>query len=138
MATCAIWAVRRSVGDVLRYAENPEKTGVPDDELKKVIHYAGNPDKTEQRYPGNADLFGGTSPGIFCRPFHAEKLAVRPVQLEFSAFTGDKICTESAPPHINQRSLVSGVNCLPELAYERMTATKKHYGKEDGIAAYHG
>ena len=85
MATCAIWAVRRSVGDVLRYAENPEKTGVPDDdELKKVMHYAGNPDKTEQRY------------------------------------------------------LVSGVNCLPELAYERMTATKKHYGKEDGIAAYHG
>ena len=85
MATCAIWAVRRSVGDVLRYAENPDKTGVPDDdELKKVMHYAGNPDKTEQRH------------------------------------------------------LVSGVNCLPELAYERMTATKKHYGKEDGIAAYHG
>ena len=37
-----------------------------------------------------------------------------------------------------QRYLISGVNCLPELAYERMMETKRRYGKYGGIVAYHG
>lgn len=41
------------------------------------------------------------------------------------------------PDKTEKRYFVSGVNCLPELAYERMTATKKRYGKCDGIVAYH-
>ena len=42
------------------------------------------------------------------------------------------------PSKTEQRYLVSGVNCLPELAYERMTETKRRYGKPGGIVAYHG
>ena len=41
------------------------------------------------------------------------------------------------PDKTEKRYFVSGVNCLPELAYERMTATKKRYGKCNGIVAYH-
>ena len=42
------------------------------------------------------------------------------------------------PSKTEQRYLVSGINCLPELAYERMTETKRRYGKPSGIVAYHG
>lgn len=42
------------------------------------------------------------------------------------------------PNKTEQRYLVSGINCLPELAYERMTETKRRYGKLGGIVAYHG
>ncbi len=42
------------------------------------------------------------------------------------------------PFKTEQRYLISGVNCLPELAYERMMETKRRYGKYGGIVAYHG
>ena len=42
------------------------------------------------------------------------------------------------PDKTEQRYLISGVNCLPELAYERMMETKRRYGKQGGIVAYHG
>ena len=42
------------------------------------------------------------------------------------------------PDKTKQRYLISGVNCLPELAYERMMETKRRYGKYGGIVAYHG
>ena len=42
------------------------------------------------------------------------------------------------PYKTEQRYLISGVNCLPELAYERMMETKRRYGKYGGIVAYHG
>ena len=42
------------------------------------------------------------------------------------------------PDKTEQRYLISGVNCLPELAYERMMETKRRYGKYGGIVAYHG
>ena len=32
---------------------------------------------------------------------------------------------------------VSGINCSPETAYDEMIITKKHYGKEKGIIAFH-
>jgi len=32
---------------------------------------------------------------------------------------------------------VSGINCVPDIAYEQMTNVKKQYGKEDGILAWH-
>ena len=33
---------------------------------------------------------------------------------------------------------VTGINCTPDFACERMTATKEHYGKTGGIVCYHG
>ena len=42
------------------------------------------------------------------------------------------------PDKTEQRYLISGVNCLPELAYERMMETKRRYGKYGGTVAYHG
>ncbi len=33
---------------------------------------------------------------------------------------------------------VSGINCNAKRAYERMTATKKRFGKTGGNVAYHG
>ena len=33
---------------------------------------------------------------------------------------------------------VSGINCNPEFARDQMTETKKVYGKQDGIIAFHG
>ena len=37
------------------------------------------------------------------------------------------------PDKTEQRYLISGVNCLPELAYERMMETKRRYGKYGGM-----
>ena len=33
---------------------------------------------------------------------------------------------------------VTAINCLPETAVQQMIATKRQYGKDDGIIAYHG
>ena len=38
----------------------------------------------------------------------------------------------------DERMYVSGINCNAKRAYERMTATKKRYGKMGGNVAYHG
>ena len=35
------------------------------------------------------------------------------------------------PDKTEQRYLISGVNCLPELAYERMMETKRRYGNTE-------
>lgn len=55
MATTSIWKVRGSVGKVVRYAENPEKTSIEDTlgdaegGLDDVIRYAAQPAKTDCR-----------------------------------------------------------------------------------------
>lgn len=36
-----------------------------------------------------------------------------------------------------QKLYVTGINCLPETAYERMMTTKKQFHKTDGVLAYH-
>lgn len=38
----------------------------------------------------------------------------------------------------DQQLFVSGINCTAKRAYERMTATKKRFGKMGGNVAYHG
>lgn len=38
----------------------------------------------------------------------------------------------------DKRMFVSGINCNAKRAYERMTATKKRFGKTGGNVAYHG
>lgn len=56
MATTSLWKVRGSVGKVVRYAENPEKTAFEDagsdicGSLDEVIGYAAQPSKTAQRH----------------------------------------------------------------------------------------
>ena len=37
----------------------------------------------------------------------------------------------------NEETLVSTLNCNPREAARQMLRTKKHYGKEDGVQAYH-
>ena len=37
-----------------------------------------------------------------------------------------------------KKYFVTGINCTPDFAYERMTATKARYGKRGGTVAYHG
>jgi len=65
MATTGFWPVRSSLGTVIRYADNPDKTTNPkylDDDLAQVLRYAENDDKTDQR------LF---VTGIHCTAEHA-------------------------------------------------------------------
>ena len=47
MATTKIWAVKDSIGRVIDYASNPEKTEL--DDLAKAIHYAADGQKTKYR-----------------------------------------------------------------------------------------
>ena len=104
MATTSIWAVKGWLGQVVIYAENPEKTANPAcyekegmtaaqaQGLSDVIDYAAQSRKT-----GVADE-------------HAEVM----------------------------RHFVTGINCQPETTRDEMMATKKHYGKDEGVVAYHG
>ena len=65
MATTGFWPVRSSLGAVIAYADNPDKTTNPkylDDDLAQVLRYAENDDKTDQR------LF---VTGIHCTAEHA-------------------------------------------------------------------
>ena len=47
MAVSKIWAVKSRLDKVLDYAAKPDKTGFTEDELKDVIDYAKNFDKTD-------------------------------------------------------------------------------------------
>ena len=52
MATTGFWPVRSSLGAVIAYADNPDKTTNPkylDDDLAQVLRYAENDDKTDQK-----------------------------------------------------------------------------------------
>ena len=65
MATTGFWPVRSSLGAVIAYADNPDKTTNPkylDDDLAQVLRYAENDDKTDQR------LF---VTGVHCTAEHA-------------------------------------------------------------------
>lgn len=84
MATTSLWAVRGTIRDVVAYVKGPNKTANPDFDLKNVLTYAADDDKTEKQY------------------------------------------------------YVTGLNCSPHFAFERMTATKERYGKRGGIVGYHG
>ena len=90
MATTAIWAVK--------------------DNLKRVLDYASNPEKTE-----NIDFdqysFNGLNDVI-----------------EYST---DGMKTE-------QQFYVSGINCHPSNAFEQMISTKQAACKTDGVLAFHG
>ena len=52
MATTGFWPVKNNLKDVISYAGNPDKTTRPeclDDDLKNVLSYAGKDEKTDQQ-----------------------------------------------------------------------------------------
>lgn len=78
--------------------------------LKSVVDYAMNPDKTLNDYYSNSELQSLKD---------VIDYAVESEKTEMQYF-------------------VSGINCNPEFARDQMTETKKVYGKQDGIIAFHG
>ena len=65
MATTGFWPVKGSLKDVVKYAENPDKTTNPkylDDDLAAALKYVSNDDKTDKQ------LFVGA---INCPPVRA-------------------------------------------------------------------
>lgn len=42
------------------------------------------------------------------------------------------------PTKTEKRLFVTGVNCIPDIARDQMTATKRQYGKMDSFLAFHG
>ena len=91
MAVTSIWAIKRSLSEVVNYVKNPDKT--TGDALTDVISYAVNSEKTAETDDENTE---------------------------------------------NIISFVTGINCYSTTAIDEMIAVKKHYGKTDGIIAYHG
>lgn len=60
MATTSLWAVKGSLSDLIRYAENPEKTQSND--LANLISYAANSEKTEsQLFVSGINCFAKTA-----------------------------------------------------------------------------
>ena len=52
MATTGFWPVKGSLKDVVKYAENPDKTTNPkylDDDLAAALKYVSNDDKTDMQ-----------------------------------------------------------------------------------------
>ncbi|MEG0407544.1 MAG: relaxase/mobilization nuclease domain-containing protein [Bacilli bacterium] len=90
MATTSMWAVK--------------------DDLKRVIDYASNPDKTENQNFNDYEYKGLQN------------------VIEYAI---DDIKTE-------KQFYVTGVNCSPQNALLQMEQTKKNAFKEDGVLAFHG
>ncbi len=106
MATTKIWDVRGWIGKVILYAENPEKTenrewsAAEREGMQDIMEYA----MQEASERGLIDV------------------------LEYAA----------ADYKTEQRHFVSGINCNVEIARQQMILTKKQWDKEGGIVAYHG
>ena len=90
MATSKLWAVRYNLKKVIKYAANPNKTfnqrfsDEQNQALADVLSYAEDEEKTEQQF------------------------------------------------------FVQGINCNPSVARDQFVTVKERFGKTDGIQAYHG
>ena len=52
MATTGFWPIKGSLKDLIKYADNPDKTTNPkylDDDLAKALEYVENDDKTDMK-----------------------------------------------------------------------------------------
>ena len=92
--------------------------------LGKVIIYTENPDKTEN-------------------PAYFEKQNMTAAQtqglsdvIDYAAQSRKTQITDENAEILHR--YVTGVNCSPETARDEMMAAKKKFGKENGIACYHG
>jgi hypothetical protein len=92
--------------------------------LGKVIVYTENPDKTEN--PAYYEKQGMTA---------AQTQGLSDV-IDYASQTRKTQLTDENAEIL--RHYVTGINCTPETARDEMMAAKKHFGKEDGVACYHG
>ncbi len=90
MATSKLWAVRYNLKKVIDYAANPNKTF--------------NPKFSDEQYQALADVL---------------------------SYAEDEEKTE-------QQFFVQGINCNPSVARDQFVTVKERFGKTDGIQAYHG
>lgn len=104
MATTSIWAVKGWLGQVVIYAENPEKTANP--------ACYGKEDLTAEQAQGLSDV------------------------IDYAAQSRKTGLTDEHTEIM--RHFVTGINCQPQTARDEMMATKRHYGKDEGVVAYHG
>ena len=88
--------------------------------LGKVVIYVENPDKTK-------------NPSFYQQPDMTDSDAQRLSDVIEYAVQKDKVVDVSV-----QQFYVSGVNCAPSTARDKMLAVNKRYGKADGIVAFHG
>ena len=92
--------------------------------LGQVVIYVENPDKTEN--PAcfeKQDMTANQAQGLSDVIDYAVQSRKTQVSDEYTEI---------------MRHFVTGINCLPETARAEMMATKKHYGKAEGVVAYHG
>lgn len=92
--------------------------------LGKVVIYVENPEKTEN--PAYFEKSGMTE---------SERQGLDDV-IGYAAQSRKTQGTSEEDAHL--RHYVSGVNCRPTTARNVMLATKQKYGKNEGVAAYHG
>lgn len=104
MATTSIWAVKGWLGQVVIYAENPEKTANPACCEKEGM--------TAAQAQGLSDV------------------------IDYAAQSRKTGLTDEHTQVMQH--FVTGINCQPETARAEMMAAKKHYGKDEGVVAYHG
>jgi len=104
VATTSIWSVKGWLGQVVIYAENPEKTANP--------AYYEKQGMTERQAQGLSDVIDYAQ--------QSRKTQISDERAEI------------------RRYFVAGINCQPDTARDEMMATKKHYGKNEGVVAYHG
>jgi hypothetical protein len=92
--------------------------------LGKVVIYAENPDKTKN-------------------PVYYEKEGMTAAQTQGLSDVIDYAAQSRKTQQIDEhteimRHFVTGINCQPETAREEMLAIKHHFGKSEGVVAYHG
>lgn len=108
MATTSIWRIKGWIGDVLIYAENPDKTTNP------KSYEAEN--MSQEKLQALSDVLDYAM---------QDKKTLKEMNVTHN---DDEVLEQ----------FVSGVNCLPSTARDEMQAVKKQFGKEDGVVAYHG
>jgi len=109
MATTKIWDVSGRVDHVVKYVENPEKTTNP-----STVQWS----ETESQ--NMMDVM------VTAMEEAKERGLISALEYAISDYKTE------------QRHFVSGVNCSVGIAREQMMLTKKRWGKEGGIVAYHG
>ena len=120
MATTSVWAVKESpktkhsaVKDRIDYVMNEEKT----------VEVLNSDDKK------SIENFIDAAMLIAPEDVKKEHNEVENI-IEYA--------TQSVKTETDIRRYVSGINCIPETAFEEFEATKKRFGKTDGRLAYHG
>lgn len=110
MAVTSIWSVKGWLGKVVIYVENPLKTSNP--------KYYQQDNDTHNKSQGLSDVIA---------------YATDPKKTEIDP----NIVIDNEDVAV-QKEFIAGVNCNIHNARNQMLRTKKQFGKEDGVVAYHG